>query len=605
MSNISENLTNIRNFCIIAHIDHGKSTLADRFLELTKTVEKRKMRDQFLDQMDLERERGITIKLQPVRMLYGDYILNLIDTPGHVDFNYEVSRSLAAVEGAVLLVDAAKGIQAQTLANLYLAVEQGLEIIPAINKIDLPTAKVDETEREIRNVLGISADEEILKISGKMGIGIEDVLKKVIKQVPPPLAETDRPLRALIFDSKYDDYKGVIAFVRIVDGKVRRGDKIMTMALKAKSEVIETGIFLPGLKMKEELFAGEIGYIATGFKDIDSCRVGDTITQFSSLGRSSEGRQVSALLGYKEPKPMVFASFYPQEGSDFDLLKDALSKLKLSDSSLSFGVESSQALGRGFLCGFLGMLHMEIVSERLRREYGLSLVITTPSVNYKVGISDKSEIEVKTASEFPDPSRIEYVSEPWIRLEIITPSDYINSIMILTKGTRGFYKKTEYISEKRMILVFEMPLADIIVDFYDDLKSVTSGYASMNYELLDFRVGDLVKMDILIADEKVEAFSRIVPRGKSRADGRVLVKKLKEVVPPQLFTVAIQAAIGGEIIARETLKAMRKDVTGYLYGGDRTRKDKLLKKQKKGKKRLKEMGKIRISQEVFLKVLKK
>ena len=599
-NNFSENLNNIRNFCIIAHIDHGKSTLADRFLELTKTVEKRKMRDQFLDQMDLERERGITIKLQPVRMKYDDFILNLIDTPGHVDFNYEVSRSLAAVEGAILLIDAAKGIQAQTLANLYLAVEQGLEIIPVINKIDLPTAKADETEKEIRNVLGISADEEILKISAKLGIGIEDLLKKVVKRVPPPPAEINRPLRALIFDSKYDDYKGVIAYVRIVDGKVKRGNKIMTMASETKSEIIETGIFLPGLKTKDELFAGEIGYIATGFKDVESCRVGDTIIEFQIAGS-----KLQALSGYKEPKPMVFASFYPQEGSDFDLLKDALSKLKLNDASLSFRVESSQALGRGFLCGFLGMLHMEIVSERLRREYGLNLVITTPSVNYKVRTSDKREAEIKTASEFPDPSRIEYVSEPWIRLEIITPSDYINNIMTLVKGTRGFYKKTEYISEKRMILVFEVPLADIIADFYDDLKSVTSGYASMNYELLDFRAGDLVKMDILIAGEKVEAFSRIVPRDKSRTDGRVLVKKLKEAVPPQLFTVAIQAAIGGEIIARETLKAMRKDVTGYLYGGDRTRKDKLLKKQKKGKKRLKEMGKVRISQEVFLKVLKK
>ncbi|OWK26722.1 MAG: elongation factor 4 [Parcubacteria group bacterium GW2011_GWA2_38_13b] len=593
--------SNIRNFCIIAHIDHGKSTLADRFLELTKTVEKRKMRNQFLDQMDLERERGITIKLQPVRMNYDNFILNLIDTPGHVDFNYEVSRSLAAVEGAILLVDAAKGIQAQTLANLYLAVEQGLEIIPVINKIDLPTAKTDETEKEIRNVLGISVDEEILKISAKMGMGIEDVLKKVVKSVPAPLTATDKPLRALIFDSKYDDYKGVIAYVRVVDGKVKRGDKIMAMVSKTKSEVIETGIFLPELKTKDELFAGEIGYIATGFKNVESCRVGDTII----MSQPASGISIEPLLGYKEPKPMVFASFYPQEGSDFDFLKDALSKLKLNDASLSFNVESSQALGRGFLCGFLGMLHMEIVSERLRREYGLNLVITTPSVNYKVGTSDKREAEIKTASEFPDPSRIEYVSEPWIRLEIITPSDYINNIMMLAKGTRGFYKKTEYISEKRVILAFETPLADIIADFYDDLKSVTSGYASMNYELLDFRIGDLVKMDILIAGEKVEAFSRIVPREKSRFIGRDLVGKLKEVVPPQLFTVAIQAAIGGEIIARETLKAMRKDVTGYLYGGDRTRKDKLLKKQKKGKKRLKEMGKVRISQEVFLKVLKK
>ena len=593
--------SNIRNFCIIAHIDHGKSTLADRFLELTKTVEKRKMRNQFLDQMDLERERGITIKLQPVRMNYDNFILNLIDTPGHVDFNYEVSRSLAAVEGAILLVDAAKGIQAQTLANLYLAVEQGLEIIPVINKIDLPTAKTDETEKEIRNVLGISVDEEILKISAKMGTGIEDVLNKVVKSVPPPLTATDKPLRALIFDSKYDDYKGVIAYVRVVDGKVKRGDKIMAMVSKTKSEVIETGIFLPELKTKDELFAGEIGYIATGFKNVESCRVGDTII----MSQPASGISIEPLLGYKEPKPMVFASFYPQEGSDFDFLKDALSKLKLNDASLSFNVESSQALGRGFLCGFLGMLHMEIVSERLRREYGLNLVITTPSVNYKVGTSDKREAEIKTASEFPDPSRIEYVSEPWIRLEIITPSDYINNIMMLAKGTRGFYKKTEYISEKRVILAFETPLADIIADFYDDLKSVTSGYASMNYELLDFRIGDLVKMDILIAGEKVEAFSRIVPREKSRFIGRDLVGKLKEVVPPQLFTVAIQAAIGGEIIARETLKAMRKDVTGYLYGGDRTRKDKLLKKQKKGKKRLKEMGKVRISQEVFLKVLKK
>jgi len=567
---------NIRNFCIISHIDHGKSTLADRLLELTGTVEKRKMHAQYLDMMELEQEKGITIKLQPVRMTYKDYILNLIDTPGHVDFSYEVSRSLAAVEGAVLLVDASQGIQAQTLANLHLAQQQNLVIIPVINKIDLLNAQIEKTFQEIKQLFGAGLTMEPILISAKDGTNIEKVLEAIIEKIPEPSGQIQKPLRALIFDSEYDTYKGVIAYVRIVDGQVKAQDKILMMASSAKTEVKEVGIFTPQLKAEEILQAGEIGYIATGLKEIEQCRVGDTITL--SLETDQQ-----ALAGYKEPEPMVFASFYPVEGNNFDLLKIALIKLKLNDAALQFDLESSEALGRGFRLGFLGMLHLEIISERLKREYNLNLVITTPSVSYHL---DKME-------------------EPWVKLEIILPQSYLGPLMKLLSETDSQYISTEYLSQDKILLTYNSPLREIIIDFYDQLKSVSSGYASMAYQPIGHRPAKLVKLDILIAGEKHEAFSKIVPEHKAQKEGRALVKKLKETIPSQLFSVAIQAAIGGKIIARETIRAYRKDVTGYLYGGDYTRKKKLLEKQKKGKKKMKALGKVNIPQEVFIKALKR
>jgi GTP-binding protein LepA len=651
---------NIRNFCIVAHIDHGKSTLADRLLELTGTVEKRKMRDQFLDQMDLERERGITIKLQPVRMEYqyknpndkfqisnkfqnsneqnsnapqsgagleienwklgfsdSRFILNLIDTPGHVDFSYEVSRSLAAVEGAILLVDATKGVQAQTLANLYFAQQQKLTIIPAINKIDLPGARVAEVEDEIRNILN-DPDANIHKISAKDGLGIKELLGEVINKIPPPRQEENKPLHALVFDSSYDSYKGVIAYVRLVEGKIKRQDKIYFAASKARGEALEVGVFKPELKQAENLSAGEIGYIATGLKDVSLCRVGDTITTFPAV------QDFKALPGYKEPRPMIFASFYPsagpsamnsglngsgqvpQEGQDYKELKDALGKLKLSDASLIFEPESSEALGRGFKCGFLGMLHLEIVSERLRREYKLNLIVTTPSVVYQLKQKHAPTEElIYSPQQLPDTSKIEEIKEPWVRLEVVSPNEYLGTVMKLLQGLGGIYKDMQYLGSQRVIVIYESPLREIIVDFYDKLKGATAGYASMSYELVDWRAGDLVCLDILVAHDKVEAFSRIVPRVKAVSEGREIVAKLKEVLPAQWFTVALQAAVGGTILARETIKARRKDVTGYLYGGDVTRKRKLLEKQKKGKKRMAQAGRVNIPQDVFLKVLKK
>ena len=593
----------IRNFCIIAHIDHGKSTLADRFLELTKTVEKRKMREQYLDQMDLERERGITIKLQPVRMKYEykgeEYMLNLIDTQGHVDFSYEVSRSLAAVEGAILLVDATKGVQAQTLANLYLARQQNLVIIPAINKIDLPGSRVEEVEKEIRN-LGI--DSEIFKISAKDGLNVEALLQTVIEKIPSPAVAGDEKklFRALVFDSNYDSYKGVLAYIRVVDGEIKRGEKISFLASGAKAEVLEAGIFTPALSAVEKLRAGEIGYLATGLKDVSLCRVGDTI---SSL--FTRGEIIKPLAEYQEPRPMIFASFYPAEGSDFDVLKEALSKLKLSDASLVYEPEHSEALGRGFKCGFLGMLHMEIVTERLRREYGLGLIVTTPSVVYR--LMDNSGIErmIYSPQELPDPSKIRQIEEPWIKLEIITPGEYLGSVMKLTQSLGGNYIDTQYLTGERVVIVYEAPLREIIVDFYDRLKGATSGYASMGYELTGWHKNDLVRLDILVAKDPIEAFSRIVPRDKAHLEGKGILEKLKEVLPPQLFSVALQAVVGGKILAREDIKARRKDVTGYLYGGDYTRKRKLLEKQKRGKEKMREAGRVNIPQDVFLKVLKK
>ena len=593
------------------------------------------MREQYLDQMDLERERGITIKLQPVRMEYtlenpkseirnpkqiqnsnsqnsngfeirnsnlefanSRFILNLIDTPGHGDFSYEVSRSLAAVEGAILLVDATKGVQAQTLANLHLAQEQRLKIIPAINKIDLPGARPEEVEEEIRNIFN-DKNVEILKISAKEGSGVEELLKTIIEKVPSPKADIGQPLRALIFDSIYDSYKGALAYVRIVEGKVAVGNKILLKGSRAQAEVLEVGIFRPQLTQKNSLEAGEIGYVATGLKDVSLCRVGDTMTNFIHQAQS-------ALPGYKEPEPMVFASFYPSEESNFDHLKDSLNKLKLNDASLVFEPESSEALGRGFKCGFLGMLHLEIVSERLKREYGLELIVTTPSVAYQ--IKEKYSQNIKTIyspQELPDPAKLEEIKEPWIRLEVICPNTYLGQVMKLMQSAGGVYKTTQYLGAERVIIKYEAPLREIIVDFYDKLKSITSGYASMSYELADWRSAELVKLDILVAGEEVPALSRIVPKKNIYEEGRILVKKLKEVLPRQMFVVAIQAAVGGKIIARETIAAMKKDVTGYLYGGDYTRKKKLLEKQKRGKKKMKAIGKLKIPQKTFLEILKK
>jgi len=630
-------MTNIRNFCIVAHIDHGKSTLADRLLELTGTIEKRKMKEQFLDTMDLERERGITIKLQPVRMAYRlssiangkveEYVLNLIDTPGHVDFSYEVSRSLAAVEGAILLVDATKGVQAQTLANLYLAQQQGLTIVPAINKIDLPGARVEIVEEEIKELLeGHNSpqpplnlrggeippsppftkwgEEQIYKISGKEGIGVEELLRAVITKVAPPKIDAQKTFRALVFDSNYDAYKGVLAYIRVVDGEIKHGDKIMFMVSGARVEAIEIGIFTPSLKPVEKLSAGEIGYIATGLKEVALCRVGDTITSFSS------DQIVKPLPGYKEPRPMVFASFYPavlekQEAQDYNLLRDALGKLKLSDAALVFEPESSDALGRGFKCGFLGMLHLEIVSERLRREYNLELIVTTPSVVYQIKKRNGEELVIYSPQQLPDPSAIDEIREPWVKLEVIGPSEYLGVLMKLLQTVGGVYLDTQYLGAQRVIISYEAPLREIIVDFYDRLKSATSGYASMSYELIGWREDDLVRLDILVAQEAVEAFARIVPRHKAAGEGRIIVEKLKEILPPQMFAVSLQAAVGGKIVAREDLAARRKDVTAKLYGGDVTRKNKLLDKQRKGKKKMRDRGNVNIPQDVFLKVLKK
>ncbi len=594
---------NIRNFCIIAHIDHGKSTLADRLLEVTKTVEMRKMKNQLLDQMDLERERGITIKLQPVKMKYAldgvEYELNLIDTPGHVDFQYEVSRSLAAVEGAVLLVDATKGVQAQTLSNLYFALEQNLEIIPVVNKIDLPNANVAKTKKEIVHILGCQ-EEDILEVSGKSGIGVENLLEKIIKIVPAPRGKREETLRALVFDSKYDTYKGVLAYVRIVDGEVKAEDEIYLKAGNAKSSVVEVGTFNPGLNVEKKIIAGDIGYIATGFKSVEFCRVGDTIV----LAKNSN--QAQSLPGYKDVIPMVYASFYPLEGDDYNFMRDALDKLKLNDAAFTFEPESNIALGRGFRCGFLGMLHLEIIQSRLEREFEISPTITTPSVVYEVEMKGTQErLKIYSPTELPDPSMIEKIYEPYVKLDIISPSVYLGNIMEVMNNLRAEYKNTEYIDSERLVLSFECPLTDVIINLHDELKSASSGYASMNYEIINYRPYDLVKLDILVAEERIEAFSRIIPRESAFAEGKRTVEKLKESIPKQNFQIALQASIGGKVIARETIKAFRKDVIAKLYGGDVSRKKKLLEKQKKGKKKMKNIGKATIPSEAFLAVLKK
>jgi GTP-binding protein LepA len=586
----------IRNYVIIAHIDHGKSTLADRFLELTGSVASRKMRPQYLDSMDLEREKGITIKMQPVRMIYKGYMMNLVDTPGHVDFSYEVSRSLMAVEGAILLVDAGKGIQAQTLANLDLAKKQNLAIIPVINKIDLPQADIEGCVKELAELLNIS-QESILKISGKNGTNVAQLLDEVIKQVPKPKEENSkRPLRALIFDSVYDSYKGVVAYVRIIDGEVKKTDKLKLLASETDFEIKELGYFNPELISQDGLSAGEIGYIATGVKEPGKVRVGDTISFSNS--------QVEPLPGYKEPEPMVYASLYPEDSDDFDVLKDALSKLKLSDPALVYESESKEALGRGFRCGFLGTLHAEIISERLHREFNLDLIISTPSVVYKITEVGGKEKYIYSATDWPDQTRILETKEPWVLMEVITPSSYMGKMMEVFNGVRAIYKETKYISQERIILLYEVPLREVIVNLYEKIKGVSQGFASMSYVFLDYRISDLLKMDILVAGELEPALSKVVPRAAAFEEGKAMVSKLKEVLPPEQFSVALQAVVGGKVIARETIHQRMKDVTGYLYGGDYSRKRKLLEKQKKGKKKMKSAGRVTITPKVFLEVFR-
>ncbi|OGB74325.1 elongation factor 4 [candidate division Kazan bacterium RBG_13_50_9] len=585
----------IRNLCIIAHIDHGKSTLADRFLEVTGTVEKRKMRQQLLDTMELERERGITIKLQPVRMRYKGYVLNLIDTPGHVDFSYEVSRSLAAVEGAILLVDASQGIEAQTLAHLHLARGQGLTIIPAVNKVDLPGADKAGTKRALSNLLGVE-EAGVLEVSGKTGAGVEVLLDAVVEQVPPPRGRIDRPLRALVFDSVFDKYKGVIAYVRIVDGEIKAETKITMMASQSISEVLEVGTFAPQLTKTKLLSAGEIGYVATGLREVSQVRVGDTITLADSA-------DVMPLTGYKKVLPFVYAGIFTVDNNDYPKLRDALQRLSLNDSALVYEPENSPALGFGFRCGFLGLLHLEIVKERLEREFDLNLIATTPSVSYRVELTDGKEALVSNPTELPLANKIKTIAEPWVSLEILSPARYLGSLMEILQNRRGVQKNIEHLDKERVLVTYEVPLGSIIVDFYDQLKSISSGYASMNYIFLEYRAGDLVKVDVLVGGSVIDALSVIVDKPSAQRVGKMIVAKLKEVVPKQNFKIALQAAIGSKIIARDDIAPYRKDVLAKLYGGDRTRKDKLLEKQKKGKKRLKMVGKVEIPQDAFLKLL--
>lgn len=591
---------NIRNFCIIAHIDHGKSTLADRMLEITGTINKRDMKAQLLDTMDIEQERGITIKLQPVRMDYKGYTLNLIDTPGHVDFTYEVSRSLAACEGAILVVDASQGIEAQTLANTYLALEHNLEIIPVMNKIDLPQAEPEKVAKEISNVLGVDPD-SILAISAKEGTNVEKVLDLVIDHTPAPVDPQSDESKALIFDSIYDPYKGVVIYTRVTDGEIKKGDKVTLLNTRKQFEVLEIGYFKPRYAPADLLTTGEVGYIVTGLKSVGEAKVGDTVW----CSKKVELKDAKPLPGYKKVTPFVFASIFCTEGSDYPLLRTALEKLSMNDSAVTFEPEQSGALGNGFRCGFLGLLHLEIVQERLEREYDLDLVVTAPSVSYEVIDKARNKIMVSNPSELPDPAHVEEIHEPWVKTEILVPSEYIGGIMSLCQDKRGINKHMEYLNEDRVMIVHEIPLASLVTDFYDKLKSVTQGYASLSYEFLEFRKGDLVKMDIMLAGEVVDALAQIIHRSEAQVAGGKMTKVLKELIPKANFEIPVQAAIGSRIIARETIKAMRKDVTAKLYGGDRSRKDKLLKKQKAGKKRMKQIGKVTIPQEAFLAVLKK
>ncbi len=590
------NLDHIRNFCIIAHIDHGKSTLADRLLEMTGTVEQRSMKAQHLDKMDLEREKGITIKLAPVRMGYKGYELNLIDTPGHVDFSYEVSRSLQACEGALLVVDASQGIQAQTLANVYLAIEANLTIIPVLNKIDLPAADVERVGAEIVSLLGCKF-EDILQISAKTGMGVDAVLDRIIRDVPAPVASDNPETRALIFDSYYDDYRGVILYVRVFDGAIAKNANITMMATNAKGIALEVGALKPDMMPEQQLGTGEIGYIVTNLKSTREAKVGDTVTLEKSPA-------ATALPGYKNVKPFVYAGFFPESNEFYQELKEAVEKLSLSDSALQFAPENSPVLGFGVRIGFLGLLHMDIVRERLEREYNLELVVTNPSTDYKVRMTKGEELDIKSASELPDVAQVEEIAEPWIKGEIVVPDEYVGGVIQLISGKRGVQKNISYV-DQRALVAFEAPLANLLTDFYDQLKSITSGYGSFNYELDDYRVQDLVRVDFYVAGEMVDALSVMVHRTEAQRLGRETVEKLKEVIPRQNFQVALQAAIGGKFIAREDLSAYRKDVTTGLYGGDVSRKKKVLAKQKKGKARMKRFGKVDIPAEAFTVMLKR
>jgi GTP-binding protein LepA len=593
-------LSTIRNFSIIAHIDHGKSTLADRILQLTRTVAERDMREQVLDSMELERERGITIKAQAVRVLFTaadgrSYELNLIDTPGHVDFTYEVSRSLAACEGALLVVDAAQGIEAQTLANAYLAIENELEIVPVVNKIDLPSADADGVAVEVADLVG-GAPDDVLRISAKTGSGVEAVLQAVVDRVPPPTGDPDAPGRALIFDSSYDQYRGVVAFVRVVDGAFQPRERLRAMAQGTTFEAEELGFFSPGMRPAKRLGAGEVGYVITGLKDVSQLRVGDTLTQ--QRGGASE-----PLPGYQDVKPMVFAGLFPTDSDQYPELRDALEKLKLNDAALSYEPETSRALGFGFRCGFLGLLHMDIVRERLEREHDLDLLVTAPNVAYRVRTVDGAWTEVHNPAQMPDSGSIEETEEPYVRASIICPREHVGTVMELNQERRGTFGHMEYLSPERVQLVYDLPLAEIVLDYYDQLKSRTRGYASFDYELLGFREGQVVKVDVLLAGERVDSLSLITHRDNAYRQGKALVEALRERIPRQMFEVAIQAAIGSRVIARETVKAKRKDVLAKCYGGDISRKRKLLEKQKKGKRRMKQVGNIEVPQEAFLAVL--
>lgn len=591
------NQDHIRNFCIIAHIDHGKSTLADRLLELTGTVEKRLMKAQMLDKMDLEREKGITIKLAPVRMKYKDYELNLIDTPGHVDFSYEVSRSLEACEGAILVVDAAQGIQAQTLANVYLALAADLTIIPVLNKIDLPAADVERVSQEVISLLGCK-QEDILQISAKTGQGVEAVLETIVERVPCPTGSSDKPARALIFDSYYDDYRGVILYVRVVDGQISKGDQIHTISANSSGLALEVGSLSPSLSPSATLKSGEIGYVVTNYKSTREAKVGDTVTLLKTP--ASE-----ALPGYKDVQPFVYAGLFPDSNENYKLLKDAIEKLSLSDSALQYEPESSPVLGFGFRVGFLGLLHMEIVQERLEREYNLELIITNPSTDYHVRLTNGSETIIKSASSLPDPAQISEILEPWIKGEIVAPKDYVGAVIKLVVESRGFQKNVSYVDAQLALISFEAPLANLLTDFYDQLKSITSGYGTFNYELDSYKAEDLVRLDFYVAGDRVDALGIMVHRSESLRIGRETVEKLKDVIPRQNFQVALQAGVGGKFIAREDISAFRKDVTTGLYGGDVSRKKKVLAKQKKGKERMKRFGKVDIPAEAFTVMLKR